>query len=59
MWFNLAGASGLPNAFDLRDATATLMTRDQIAEAQRRAHEWKPKTSRLTKAFGSPVEVKR
>jgi hypothetical protein len=48
MWFNLS-AAGLPPGKDLdsaaenRDIVAKLMTPAQIAEAQRRAREWKPK----------------
>ena len=43
MWFNLAATQGHKNAVKLRDLVASKMTRDQIAEAQRRAREWKPK----------------
>ena len=46
MWFNLAGAGGDANGRDNRDIVATKMTPAQIAEAQRLAREWKPKTSR-------------
>ncbi len=48
MWYNLA-AAGLPpgedrdSAVKNRDIAAELMTPAQIAEAQRRAREWKPK----------------
>jgi hypothetical protein len=50
MWFNLA-AAGFPTgeirsrslAASSRDAVATNMTSEQIAEAQRLAREWKPK----------------
>lgn len=42
MWFNLAGAQGDKDAVSNRDYAATLMTPDQIAEAQRLAREWKP-----------------
>jgi hypothetical protein len=44
MWFNLSAAAlnGLGTAD--RDAVARKMTPDQIAEAQRLAREWKPKT---------------
>jgi hypothetical protein len=49
MWMSLA-AAGTSNTFDqlqaefakLRDDIASKMTRDQIAEAQRLAREWKP-----------------
>ena len=50
MWFNLA-ASGYPgsetknrnDAVYYRDNVASMMTPDQIAEAQRLAREWEPK----------------
>lgn len=50
MWFNLAAAAAPQNDFvrigsDIakeRDALATMMTREQIAEAQRLSREWKP-----------------
>jgi hypothetical protein len=52
MWFNLAAArfplSDATNrtaARKNRDLMAEKMTPDQIAEAQRRAREWKPKSS--------------
>jgi TPR repeat protein len=41
-WFNLAAALGNKVAEKNRDRIAKSMTRDQIAEAQRRAREWKP-----------------
>jgi TPR repeat protein len=43
MWFNLAAAQGDPNGKGLRDLVAKSMTREQIAEAQKLAREWKPK----------------
>jgi TPR repeat protein len=51
MWLNLA-ASKEPDpdrrsaTVKLRDATAAKMTRAQIAEAQRLARAWKPKTAK-------------
>ena len=42
-WFNLAGARGMEGGRRNRDEVATKMTPAQIAEAQRLAHEWKPK----------------
>ena len=40
-WFNLAAATqGGEAAAENRDALAQLMTREQLAEAQRRAREW-------------------
>ncbi len=39
MWFNLAAAQGLENAQHNRDIAANTMTPDQIAEAQRMAHD--------------------
>ena len=51
MWFNLAAAHFPASATDDRDAAVNYrdlverkMTRDQIAEAQKRAREWKPKS---------------
>ena len=43
MWYNLAGIQGDEKAHEYRDRIAEKMTSDQIAEAQRRAREWKPK----------------
>ena len=43
MWFGLAGASGEAGGIKNQDIVAGKMTPDQIAEAQRRAREWKPK----------------
>jgi TPR repeat protein len=50
MWFNLAAANadssfakGRETVAMLRDSLATLMTPDQIAEAQTLARNWKPK----------------
>ncbi len=40
MWFNLATAGGYEEARELRDSVLELMTRAQVAEAQRRAREW-------------------
>ena len=40
MWLNLATAGGHENSREVRDSVAELMTRAQIAEAQRRAREW-------------------
>ena len=45
MWFNLAGARGDAQGIKDRDALSREMTPDQIAEAQRLAREWKPRTS--------------
>ena len=43
MWENLAAAQGEKGASDSRDSVASLMTPDQIAEAQRLSREWKPR----------------
>jgi TPR repeat protein len=50
MWFNLAAPRFLPSETDRRrvaihnrDLTASRMSREQIAEAQRLSREWKPK----------------
>ena len=44
MWFNLAAAQGAEQARRNRDWVAQRMTPGQIAEAQRLAREWKPKS---------------
>ena len=48
-WFNLAAARATGNDNEkfakARDEVAARMTADQIAEAQRLAREWKPKTT--------------
>ena len=41
MWFSLAAAQS-SDAAKNRDLAATLMTAEQVAEAQRLAREWKP-----------------
>lgn len=40
MWFNLAAARGSEAAKDCRRELADMMSKDLIAEAQRRAREW-------------------
>ncbi len=40
MWFNIADALGDESAHEERGKTASLMTPDQIFEAQRLAREW-------------------
>jgi TPR repeat protein len=42
-WFNLAAAQGVDVAKTNRDIIEKEMTREQIAEAQRRSAAWKPK----------------
>jgi TPR repeat protein len=42
-WFNLAAAQGNADAKHNRDVVEKKMTREQIAEAQRRSAAWKPK----------------
>ena len=42
MWLNLAATHGNSSDAENRDTVAKKMTRDQIAEAQRMAREWKP-----------------
>ncbi len=45
MWLNLSAAQSYTEASQLRDNLAeSLLTPSQIAEAQRLAREWKPKT---------------
>ena len=46
MWFNLAAAQNMPSLGRERDVLAKQMTPDQIAEAQRLAHEWMEKHQR-------------
>lgn len=43
-WYSLAAMNGDKPAAELRDASAKQMTPAQIAEAQKLAREWKPKT---------------
>ena len=43
MWFNLAAAQVVKQAAEARDRLAPQMSSAQIEEAQRLAHEWKPK----------------
>lgn len=42
-WFNLAAAQGNKDAKNNRAILETIMTREQIAEAQRRSAAWKPR----------------
>jgi hypothetical protein len=44
MWYNLVAAQGDSDAEKLRDEVAAKMSPAHIAEAQRLAKEWKPKT---------------
>ena len=46
MWFDLSAAQGDTNAIKKRDWVAQHMTPEQIAEAQKLAREWKPKSER-------------
>jgi len=48
MWFTLAGAGGYTNGIKVRDIVAGNMTPKQIAEAERLARDWKPKTGTLS-----------
>ena len=45
MWMNLAAAQGLEVARILREAIEGIMTRNQVAEAQRLARNWRPGAS--------------
>ena len=45
MCFNLAAASGFPDAEKTRGSVAARMTPAQVAEAQKLAREWKPKST--------------
>ena len=40
MWFNLAASRGSESAKECRRELADMMSRDLVAEAQRRAREW-------------------
>jgi TPR repeat protein len=42
MWFNLSGAQGHEPGLRNRDRVAALMTREQIAAAQKLTRGWKP-----------------
>jgi hypothetical protein len=42
MWFSLAALAGDPDAVKSRDLVAARMGPAQIAEARKRAREWKP-----------------
>ncbi len=44
MWWDLAAAQGNKEALKLRDLMAEKMTPAQLADAQRLAREWKPKS---------------
>jgi uncharacterized protein len=44
MWFELSAAQDYQSAASNRDAAAQRMTPEQIAEAQKLAHEWRPKS---------------
>ena len=41
-WFNLAARIGFANAVMRRNGVAKLMTKAQVAEAQKLAREWRP-----------------
>ena len=42
MWFNLAGMQGFETGLKNRIRIATQMSREQVAEAQKLARDWKP-----------------
>ena len=44
MWFELSASQGREGAAAFRDLIARRMTPEQIAEAQKLAHEWRPTT---------------
>ena len=46
MWFNLAAAQGNESAKKNCDIAASHMTRDQLAQAQRLAREWRSASER-------------
>jgi hypothetical protein len=41
MWFNLSGSQGHERGLKNRDRAGALMTREQVAEAQKLARGWK------------------
>jgi TPR repeat protein len=43
LWHDRAAAQGVQNAAEKRDLIAKLLTRAEIAKAQKLAQEWKPK----------------
>ena len=43
-WLNLAATSGSPQVVKLRDAAEAELMPSKVAEAQRLARDWKPKT---------------
>src|SRR6516165_2457660 len=45
MWYNLAAANGFNEAARNRDMVARHMTPAQVAEAQKLAREWKPRSA--------------
>jgi hypothetical protein len=44
MWFELSAAQGYNDAIQARETVSERMTTEQVAEAQKLAHEWKPTT---------------
>jgi len=54
MWFNLSAAQGFENARKSLDSLEELMTPAQIAEAQRLAREWRPKTANASASQTAP-----
>jgi uncharacterized protein len=46
MWYNLSAAQGWGPAAEARTMLERAMTPAQVAEAQKLAHEWKPKPER-------------
>ena len=44
MWFNLAASQGDADAAEAREQVAKSMSPTQVAEAQKMAREWKPKS---------------
>jgi uncharacterized protein len=46
MWFNLSAAQGDQDGIKNRDDVSSKMTPAQLAEAQKLAREWKPKSTR-------------
>ena len=55
LWFNLAAVRGKSEAVASRDDVAALMTPTQIAEAQRLARNWRPKTAQAQPSQSQPA----
>lgn len=60
VWFNLAAARGVVEAQEGRGRVEKLMAPNQIAEAQRRSSEWRPKSAMVSASAPSkPAGTKK